>query len=186
LEIERKAVKAANPFSYTHSNDAMDYVYADSTLLYALYSNPDMASDTAFKLSAEVGRLLKAPAATLEEGVANRAKGLELAKYIAENYIDDPADKQKVLDRAKELANVFEQRDKGYAVAMTTEGYSVTKVDDGLLIKDGKPTEKQATDIINRAKNSLDMNAVKEDALNILKKIMADFVNSNGTLALPK
>ncbi|MDR2591868.1 MAG: hypothetical protein LBC59_03580, partial [Chitinispirillales bacterium] len=38
LEIERKAVKAANPFSYTHSNDAMDYVYADSTLLYALYS----------------------------------------------------------------------------------------------------------------------------------------------------
>ncbi len=132
-----------------------------------------------YKLSVEVGRLLKASSGTLEERVVNRAKGQELAKYIVENYIDDPAERQKVLDHVKELANVYEQRDKGYFIAMTNDGMSViAKIDDGLLIKDGKPTEKQATAIIERVKDSLDMNAVKQDALNILKKIMADFAST--------
>ena len=156
-----------------------DYFSMDGTLLNALYSKSDLDGEAVYKLSVEVGRLLRASSGTLEERVANRAKGQELAKYIVENYIDDPAERQKVLDHAKELANVYEQRDKGYFIAMTNDGMSViAKIDDGLLTKDGRPTEKEATAIINRAKNSLDMNAVKEDALNILKKIMADFAGN--------
>jgi len=165
-----------------------DYFSMDGTLLNALYSKSDLDGEAVYKLSVEVGRLLKASSGTLEERVVNRAKGQELAKYIVENYIDDPAERQKVLDHVKELANVYEQRDKGYFIAMTNEGMSViAKIDDGLLIKDGRPTEKQATDIINRAKNSLDMNAVKQDALDIFKKILANYMNADGTaLAAPK
>jgi hypothetical protein len=163
------------------------YLYGDYTIKSMIRSNPDVGEKAAIKLTGELGRLLSDPNGTLEERTANRAKGLELAKLIAENYIDDPAAKQLFLDRAKEIANTTEMRDKGYDFLYNDDGTTtIIKTDDNLLASWGKPTEKQATATIERVKNSLDMNAVKEDALNILKNIMADFVNSNGNLALPK
>jgi hypothetical protein len=160
-----------------------DTMYSDNALSFAigdaLKFKYDVDNITSFKLSAELGRLLQGPANTIEERVVNREKGLELAKYIAENYIDGPDAKQQFLDRAKELAKYAELQDKGYFVAMTMDGgRSVTKIDDNLLIKEGKPTEKQATDIINKTKNSLDINAIKEDVLNTFKKIMANFAGN--------
>jgi hypothetical protein len=181
------AARAQGKTEYTRSDDPDFILYGDITIKGMIASNPDVSEELANKLTGELGRLLRDPNGTLEERVVNRAKGLELAKYIAENYIDDPVNKQTFLDRAKELANTAEMRDKGYdSLYIDEETTKMVKTDDDLLASWGQLTEKQATDIINRAKNSLDMNAVKEDALNILKKIMEDFVNSNGNLALPK
>jgi len=80
-------------------------------------------------------------------------------------------------------------RDKGYEFRYNREDGTTTieKTDDRLLASWGKPTEKQAADTINKTKNSLDMNAVKQDALDTFKKIMANYMNADGTaLAAPK
>ncbi|MDR2591871.1 MAG: hypothetical protein LBC59_03595 [Chitinispirillales bacterium] len=173
---EAKAQRLANPPVDELGElmrEAMAY-NVDNTLLFSLYSNTEMDNTTAFKLASELGRLLSDPRETLETRVANREKGLKLAEYIAENYIDDPAAKQTFLDRAKEVANLYEMRDKGYNIYWTMdEKLHIDKPDDNLLVIAGKPTVKAATDIIDRVKNSLNMNTVKEDALNILKKIIA-------------
>jgi hypothetical protein len=167
--------------------------YADIELGFAIQAtlkfNYDVDNGTSFKLAGELGRLLSAPNGTLEERTVNRAKGLELAKYFAENYITDPAAKQNFLDRAKEIANTSEMRDKGYDFRYNREDGTITveKTDDDMLASWGKLTEKQATDIINKTKNSLDMNAVKQDAINTFKKIMANYMSADGTtLAAPK
>jgi hypothetical protein len=173
---EEKAQRLANPPVDELGElmrEAMAY-NVDNTLLFSLYSNTEMDNTTVFKLASELGRLLSDPRETLETRVANREKGLKLAEYIANNYIDDPTAKQTFLDRAKEVANLYEMRDKGYDIYWTMdEKLHIDKPDDNLLIIAGKPTVKAATDIINRVKSSLDMNTVKEEALNILKKIIA-------------
>jgi len=176
-----------------NSFDPKDFLYGDDTLTHAIAATLNFKYDvdnvTSFKLSAELGRLLLDPNGTLEERVVNREKGLELAKYFAENYIDDPAAKQNFLDRAKEVANTAEMRDKGYDFRYNREDGTITveKTDDDMLASWGKLTEKQATDIINKTKNSLDMNAIKEDVVNTFKKIMANYMNADGTaLAVPK
>jgi len=174
---EAKAQRLANPPVDELGElmrEAMAY-NVDNTLLFSLYTNTEMDTKTAFKLASELGRLLSDPRETLETRVANREKGLKFAEYIAQNYIDDPAAKQTFIDRAKEVANLYEMRDKGYDIYWTMdEKLHIDKPDDNLLVIAGKPTVKAATDIIDRAKNSLNMNTVKEDALNILKKIMAN------------
>jgi hypothetical protein len=81
-----------------------------------VYGKMDPA--TAGKFVNEVQRLITGDSKTesVEERVVNREKGLELANYIAENYIDDPADRQKFLDGVKHFADNAELRDKGYFV----------------------------------------------------------------------
>jgi len=85
--------------------------------------NAKMDPATASKFTTELSRLIQGtydtfgnPNETLEERVVNREKGLKLAEYIAENYIDDPADKQKFLEGVKHFANNAELSDKGYLV----------------------------------------------------------------------
>jgi hypothetical protein len=77
-----------------------------------------MDPTTAGKFVDEVQRLITGDSKTesVEERTVNREKGLELANYIAENYIDNPADRQKFLEGVKHFAHNAELRDKGYFV----------------------------------------------------------------------
>jgi hypothetical protein len=85
--------------------------------------NSKMDPATANKFTAELSHLIQGtwdvfgnPNETLEERVGNREKGLKLAEYIAENYIDEPDEKQRFLDGVKHFYNNAVLRDKGYVV----------------------------------------------------------------------
>ena len=129
-------------------------------------------------LSAELGLKSPGPGKTLEERGVTREKGLELAKYVAESLDDlDPAVKQRFLDNVNELIKEADLLSNGsiLAVMEMKGGLSVTSIDDNRQTME-ELAEKAAADIINRVKDSLDMNAVTEDAMNSLEKIIAEAV----------
>jgi hypothetical protein len=54
------------------------------------------------------------PDTDLETRVANREAGRDLAKYIAENYFDDPKEAQAFMDKINKYIKNSELRDQGY------------------------------------------------------------------------
>jgi hypothetical protein len=107
---------------------------------------------------------------TVEERAINREKGLKLAEYIAENYIDESDERKEFLNGIKYFYDNAVLRDKGYTVIERPDGVSI-----------GKPSlaekEWEAGSIIARVKNTLDMNAVNEDVQRIIKEITANIVS---------
>jgi hypothetical protein len=53
---------------------------------------------------------------TNEERAINREKGVKLAEYVAETYIDSAEDREKFLSKIKMWSDNAELRDKGYIV----------------------------------------------------------------------
>jgi len=110
-------------------------------------ANSTQAFLEADKLRTEISRLITGtydpfgdPNETLEERVMNREKGLKLAEYLAEKYIDNPIEKQSYLDGVKQLAKNAEQRDlnpienfvgfmPGYKEAYKAAYMSISKTD---------------------------------------------------------
>jgi hypothetical protein len=88
---------------------------------------------TARLISDELGRLINGTyengnvRETLEERVVNREKGLELAKYIAETYIDDPKDKNAFLNGVKHFYDNAVLVDKGYIVTEKPNGTDISR-----------------------------------------------------------
>ena len=95
--------------------------------------NAKMDPTTASKFTQELDRLIGGAyengklSGTIEERTVNREKGLKLAEYIAENYIDSPADRQKFLDGVKQFADYAELREKGYDVLETPDGARISR-----------------------------------------------------------
>jgi hypothetical protein len=80
--------------------------------------NPTMDFATANRFTTELSYLINGtydafgdPKESLAERIVNREKGLILAEYIAENYIDDPDAKQAFLDGVKQFADSAVERD---------------------------------------------------------------------------
>jgi hypothetical protein len=101
--------------------------------------NSKLDAATASKFTSEIDRLIRnidnatgSLIGTVEERTVNREKGIKLAEYIAENYIDEPADRQVFLEGVKHFVNIAEMRDKGYTVVDTLHGEAVINQDGGI------------------------------------------------------
>jgi len=108
----------------------------DGTLnkLVADVVNAKMDPNTANKFKAELDRLISGAytadgkmAGTVEERAVDMEKGLKLAEYIAENYIDDPESRKDFLDGVRVFYNNAVLREKGYDVLETPEGTRISK-----------------------------------------------------------
>jgi len=119
-------------------NDRMAYTYALEWTLDGLVQsvvNAKMDPKTADAFTTELSHLIYGfdratgykIGDTIEERAVNREKGLELAKYIAETYIDAPEDRAKFLDGVNGFYNNAVLIDKGYYVTDGPNGAIVEK-----------------------------------------------------------
>jgi hypothetical protein len=89
---------------------------------------------TADSFTAELSRLIRGTwgengnlSGTVEERAANREKGLKLAEYIAETYIDEPEERENFLDGVKRFYDNAVLREKGYLVTEGPNGVTISK-----------------------------------------------------------
>jgi len=139
-EMEKMAQrKAANPQSLSEPDTSrkIHTVDANEWSIYRLVQdvvNPKMDPTTANNFTNELSRLIQGTwdnsgnlNGTVEERATNREKGLELANYIAETYIDTPDAKKVFLDKVQDFYNNAVLRDKGYIVIEGPNGTTVEK-----------------------------------------------------------
>jgi hypothetical protein len=128
---------------------------------------------------------------TIEERAVNREKGLKLAEYIAETYIDEPSERKNFLDGVKHFYDSAVLVDKGYIITEKPDGgRTVTKPWEtspyhsatGAAINAFAANERNVGNIITQAQNTLDKEAVSADIRRIIDDIIAS--HAKGLLTL--
>jgi hypothetical protein len=96
----------------TYTTDCIE-VAASRYILAAL----DEKVGDIYDVSSQLGDMLFSYDPNVETRAADREAGKDLAKYIADNYFDDPEEAQAFMNTINKLAELSEARDKGYVIS---------------------------------------------------------------------
>jgi hypothetical protein len=98
-------------------------VYGDvGSAEYFIFNALNGKVENAFDIAVQLGEMVFAdehygtPGKDLETAAADREAGRDLAKYIAENYFDNPEEAKAFMDKINKFIKNSEMRDQGYII----------------------------------------------------------------------